>query len=140
LDEDEAKRLKGLEVENAKLKKLLAEALLANEAIKEVLAKKMVTPDQRREAVAHVQAKGLSGRAACRWTGLSRIGLRYVAQQPALDQARLKQMRETCHAQPRFGYRRVGILVGLSFKIAWRLWKTGRSYGAARHTGLCALG
>jgi putative transposase len=40
LDEDEAKRLKGLEVENAKLKKLLAEALLANEAIKEVLAKK----------------------------------------------------------------------------------------------------
>jgi putative transposase len=40
LDEDEAKRLKSLEVENAKLKKLLAEALLANEAIKEVLAKK----------------------------------------------------------------------------------------------------
>ena len=35
LDEDEAKRLKSLEVENAKLKKLLA-----NEAIKEVLAKK----------------------------------------------------------------------------------------------------
>ena len=40
LDEDEAKRLKGLEVENAKLKKLLAEALVSNEAIKEVLAKK----------------------------------------------------------------------------------------------------
>lgn len=40
LDQDEAKRLKGLEVENAKLKKLLAEALLANEAMKELLAKK----------------------------------------------------------------------------------------------------
>lgn len=40
LDQDEARRLKSLEVENAKLKKLLAEALLANEAIKEVLAKK----------------------------------------------------------------------------------------------------
>ena len=40
LDQDEAKRLKGLEVENAKLKKLLAEALLANEAMKELLARK----------------------------------------------------------------------------------------------------
>ena len=37
---DEAKHLKALEVENAKLKKLLAEALLANEGLKEVLAKK----------------------------------------------------------------------------------------------------
>jgi putative transposase len=37
---DEAKRLKALEAENAKLKKLLAEALLANEGLKEVLAKK----------------------------------------------------------------------------------------------------
>lgn len=40
LDQDEARRLKSLEGENAKLKKLLAEALLANEAIKEILAKK----------------------------------------------------------------------------------------------------
>jgi putative transposase len=40
LDQDEAKRLKSLEAENAKLKKLLAEALLANEAMKELLAKK----------------------------------------------------------------------------------------------------
>lgn len=40
LQVDEAKRLKALEAENAKLKKLLAEALLANEGLKEVLAKK----------------------------------------------------------------------------------------------------
>jgi len=37
---DEAKRLKSLEAENAKLKKLVAEILLANEGLKEVLAKK----------------------------------------------------------------------------------------------------
>jgi putative transposase len=85
----------------------------------------MVTPDQRREALGQVQAKGLSGRAACRWTGLSRTVLRYPAKQPALDQARLAQMREESQRQPRFGYRRVGVLVGLSFKIAWRLWKIG---------------
>lgn len=36
----DAKRLKGLEVENAKLKRLLAESLLANDALQEFLAKK----------------------------------------------------------------------------------------------------
>jgi putative transposase len=40
LNVPEAKRLKGLETENAKLKKLLAESLLANEALREMLAKK----------------------------------------------------------------------------------------------------
>jgi hypothetical protein len=85
----------------------------------------MVTPDQRREALAHVQAKGLSGRAACRWTGLSRSVLRYSAKQSDVDEQRLIQMRQASQRQPRFGYRRVGVLVGLSFKIAWRLWKIG---------------
>jgi putative transposase len=40
LDQSEAKRLKTLEAENAKLKKLLAEAILANDVLKEVVAKK----------------------------------------------------------------------------------------------------
>lgn len=37
---DEAKRLKSLEAENARLKKLVAEILLANEGLKEILGKK----------------------------------------------------------------------------------------------------
>ena len=40
LSVNEAKRLKTLEGENAKLKKLLAEALLANDGLQTVLAKK----------------------------------------------------------------------------------------------------
>jgi transposase-like protein len=36
----DAKRLKELELENAKLKRLLAEAMLANDAMREFLAKK----------------------------------------------------------------------------------------------------
>ena len=40
LSVNEAKRLKTLETENAKLKKLLAESLLANDALQIVLAKK----------------------------------------------------------------------------------------------------
>ncbi len=37
----DAKRLKALEVENAKLKRLLAEAMLANDALREFLSKKV---------------------------------------------------------------------------------------------------
>jgi putative transposase len=40
LDVSEARRLKALEVENARLKKLVAEIMLANEGLREVLAKK----------------------------------------------------------------------------------------------------
>lgn len=40
MDVSDAKRLKALESENARLKKLLAEAMLENEAVREVLRKK----------------------------------------------------------------------------------------------------
>ena len=40
LEVSEAKRLRGLETENTKLKKLLAEAMLDNAALKDLLAKK----------------------------------------------------------------------------------------------------
>jgi putative transposase len=40
MDVSDARRLKALEVENARLKKLLADALLENEVAKEALRKK----------------------------------------------------------------------------------------------------
>jgi putative transposase len=40
MDVSEAGRLKGLETENAKLKRLLADAMLDNAALKELLSKK----------------------------------------------------------------------------------------------------
>ena len=40
LSVQEAKRLKALEVENAKLKRMLAESLLAHDALQEFLSKK----------------------------------------------------------------------------------------------------
>ena len=40
LEVSEARRLKGLESENAKLKKLLADAMLDNAALKDLLTKK----------------------------------------------------------------------------------------------------
>ena len=48
LEVSEAKRLKGLESENARLKKLLADAMLDNAALKDLLSKK--NGDARRQA------------------------------------------------------------------------------------------
>ena len=44
MDVSEAKRLKGLEDENARLKRLLAAAMLDNAALKDLLGKCMVRP------------------------------------------------------------------------------------------------
>jgi putative transposase len=75
-----AKRLNGLESENAKLKKLLADAMLDNAALKDLLAKKMVTPAAKREAVAHVRsAFELSERRACRIIGCVLMTVRFCS-------------------------------------------------------------
>src|SRR3546814_9026551 len=55
LEVSEAKRLRSLEDENAKLKRLLAGAMLPTSALKALIGKKMVTPAAQREAVANIQ-------------------------------------------------------------------------------------
>jgi transposase-like protein len=72
MDVSEAKRLKQLEDENAKLKKLLAEQMLDAAALWELLSKKMVGPAVQRDAVAHLRAiKEPANVAACgdQWSG-----------------------------------------------------------------------
>ena len=53
LDVNEAKRLRELETENGKLKKLLAEKLLENEAMKDVLSKSGNARSQERRRRTH---------------------------------------------------------------------------------------
>ncbi|EIZ78103.1 integrase catalytic subunit [Novosphingobium sp. Rr 2-17] len=54
LEVSDAKRLRALEEENARLKRLLADTMLDN-AGEGPAFKKMVTPAAQREAVAHLQ-------------------------------------------------------------------------------------
>lgn len=77
IDVSDARRLKTLQDENAKLKKLLADAMLDNAMLKDSWQKK-VTPGARREAVAHLCAvHEASQRRACKALGVDRSSTRY---------------------------------------------------------------
>lgn len=73
--------------------------------------------------IEQVETKGLSQRAVCRYTGISRAVCRYVLRRPIQDAQYLEKMRTAARANPRYGYRRVAIESGLGFGRCWRLWK-----------------
>lgn len=73
--------------------------------------------------IEQVGAKGLSQRAACRYTGISRSVCRYELRRPVEDAQFLEKMRTAARANPRYGYRRVAVESGLGFGRCWRLWK-----------------
>lgn len=81
----EAKRLKELEQENTRLKKLLADAHLDKDILKSALDHgKRVSPTPRREAVAHVRRQlGTSERRTCRALGQPRSTQRYARKRKA---------------------------------------------------------
>src|SRR5215468_6213032 len=63
MEVSDAHKLKALEEENRKLKKLLAEAMLDVATLREALGKKLLTPSSRRMAVTWaIEQKGYSQR------------------------------------------------------------------------------
>jgi putative transposase len=89
----------------------LAEAMLDNAMLKEIAAKKMVTPAARREAVAQLRvAFDVSERRACSTLGADRTSVRYRSRRP--DDAPIRaRLRELAAIRRRFGYRRLHILL-----------------------------
>lgn len=106
-----AKRLKSLEDENAKLKKLLADTMLYNSALKDLLGKKVVAPAARRKAVAYLRETfEMSERRACTVLGCCRMTMRY--QGSRVDDIDLRdRMKAIAHERWRFGYRRLHVLL-----------------------------
>jgi putative transposase len=67
MDVDHLGRLKELERENSRLKKIVAEQAMNIDALKDIASKKMVGPSGRRRAVVHlIESSGYSARRACR--------------------------------------------------------------------------
>nr|WP_144259828.1 IS3 family transposase [Methylocystis sp. ATCC 49242] len=111
MDVSEAKRLKALEEENARLKKLLADQMLEAAALKELLSKKLVGPAAKRAAVVHLRAAmALSERRACQIVAVDRATVRYISKRPT-DKPLRERLRELANERRRFGYRRLFVLL-----------------------------
>ncbi|WP_209490551.1 IS3 family transposase [Xanthobacter flavus] len=111
MDVSEAKRLRALEDENAKLKRMLADAMLDNVALKDLPGKEVVTSAAERRAVAHLmEAHGMSERRACKATGFCRMTMRYRATR-GNDASLRERMKAIARERRRFGYRRLHVLL-----------------------------
>nr|WP_087141672.1 IS3 family transposase [Brevundimonas diminuta] len=107
----DAQRLRALEDENGKLKRLLADAMLDKAALNDLLFKKVVGPAAMRQAVAHLKAAfGVSERRACSIIKADRKSVRYRScRQP--DTALRERLRALAVERRRFGYRRLFVLL-----------------------------
>ncbi|WP_085998539.1 IS3 family transposase [Nocardia vinacea] len=132
LKADDAKKLKDLERENATLKRLLAEAELEKAALKEIAKGKLLDPERRRAAVAHLmRVLEVSERFACRVTGQHRsTQRRSVSAQSSVDpDAALRAwLRDWARRHPRQGFRRAyhdarGEGWTVNHKKVQRLWR-----------------
>jgi len=86
------------------------------------------TTTARREAVGWLQTRGTSTRRACRVVGLSRATWRYQRRADPQNVALLDRLQAHAMARPRFGYRRLHILVGreglrVNHKRLYRLYR-----------------
>ncbi len=111
MSSSEAKRLKELEKENARLKKLVAEQVLDIDILGGESGK-LLSPARRRKAVEHVQKKlNVSERRACRAIGQPRSTQRYVGRQAERDRGLADRIIVLSRGNPRYGYRRVWALL-----------------------------
>ena len=117
---DQAKRLKVLEKENVRLKKLVADLSLDNQIFKRGVLGKLLSPAKRRRAVNYVRERlgeeRVSERRACRVLGQARSTQRrepVVREDEPLLVARMVGL--ACE-YGRYGYRR------MTTKLRWEGW------------------
>lgn len=135
-----ARRLKALEDENAKLKRMLADAMLDNVALK-ICWKKVVTPAAHREASAYLQsAYEMSERRECKVLGVDRSSVRCAATPD--DGVLRDRLKALAQERRRFGYRRLHVLLRreghtvnkkrVQWLIARRSWCAGAADASER--------
>ncbi|MEW6267284.1 MAG: IS3 family transposase [Thermodesulfobacteriota bacterium] len=125
----EAKRLKELEKENTRLKKLVADLMLDKEMLKELAGGKLLSPARRRKAVEHLEkGHAASERLACQVTGQHRSTQRYQPKGRDDEVELIKDIHQLVGEHLRFGCRRITRLLrddgwALNYKRVHRLWK-----------------
>ncbi|MGB3673691.1 MAG: IS3 family transposase, partial [Candidatus Nanopelagicales bacterium] len=127
---NEAKRLKELEAENARLKKLVANQALDIDMLKEIFVGKLLTPNRKRSAVTVLRERfGVSERRACAVVGLHRSTMRLTPAPITDEEAELRAwLRKFSTDRPRWGWRRAAIAArkagwAVNNKRVRRLWR-----------------
>ncbi|MFV8529294.1 IS3 family transposase, partial [Ralstonia pseudosolanacearum] len=142
----EAQRLKELEQENNKLKRLLAESMLDNAALKDLLSRKLASPQAKREAVRTLMTERAMGvTRACGLVGISRSLFHYESRRRVDDEALTGRMMAIAAQKRRYGYRRIHVLLQregwlANHKRIWRLYsKAGLSVRKRRRKRIAAV-
>ncbi len=110
LGTDDVKRLKQLEQENNRLKKILAKRDLEIEVMKEIAAK-MIGVQGRIEQARYAIGRGVSQRRACTLMNIARSGLLYTYRMPLKEAPVMSGMRKYSSLYPRFGSRRIRVFL-----------------------------
>ena len=124
------KCLKALEEENARLKRIIAQQALGDELLKEINAKKMVSPLARRSAVRYLTKQSrCSQRHACAVIGIPRALVRYIARRRKDEAELIRKIHKLAIRHNRYGYRRVTVLLRregwkVNRKRVHRIWKS----------------
>ncbi|MCB0018394.1 MAG: IS3 family transposase [Anaerolineales bacterium] len=126
---NQARRLKALEKENARLKKLVADLSLDKSILEEALSKKAISPTRRRQLVDHVRQRlGVSERRACRVLKQPRSTQRYQATSKEWEALLTERIIVLAGKYGRYGYRRITALLhqegwSANHKRVERIWR-----------------
>ncbi|WP_282780681.1 IS3 family transposase [Nocardia sp. CC201C] len=132
VDTDAAKELKELREQNARLKRLLADAELEKDALREIARGKFLSPATKRRAVDMLrEVKSMSERFACKVVGLNRSTYRRlpIEDTPTDPDAGMRAwLRSYAVKNPGHGFRRAWAALrfdegaGVNLKKVHRLW------------------
>ncbi|MCG7495009.1 IS3 family transposase [Thalassobius sp. Cn5-15] len=131
-------KLKAMEDENARLKRLLADTMLDNAVLKELFGKELTTPNERREAALRaMRDHDISQGRACRLVGVDPKTVR--RERPPDNPEIRKEMKAVAAQRRRFGYRRIGVMLErkgliMNHKKLYRLY-TEEKLGVRRRRG-----
>ncbi|WP_439620782.1 IS3 family transposase [Hyphomonas sp.] len=126
---DQAKRMKDMEKENARLRRAVSDLTLDNQILQEVGAGKVLSPSRRRAVVDHVvEELGVSERRACRVIGQHRSTQRKQPIQRDDEDALTSTIIRLAERFGRYGYRRITALLRndgwhVKEKRVYRIWR-----------------
>lgn len=108
----ELQRVKELEAENARLKRIVADQQISIDILKEVNSKKVVTPYQKERCIAYIREKipEISYAKVCRVMGRSRTSKYYKKRMPEKDE-KLREAITSILGTSRLGRKKVIVKV-----------------------------